>query len=106
MSLESKSKKELVEIISELKNKVKELKPVEASISAKLDDLEFPAVGLHKNENGEYQVVKIKYDLEKNAAAIEALSDEKNKDVALAYQSINKIIEQMVRKARGGKYDK
>lgn len=107
MSLEQRPKKELVEIIQELKEKLKEMKPVEKQLTAQLDELHQPAIGLHKDESGKYHLVHIKYDLEKNAAGIEKIEDLNTHDMALALFNTNKVVaEKIMRKARGGKYDK
>jgi hypothetical protein len=108
MSLEQRSKKELVEIIQQMKDKVKELSQVEKQQAAQLDDLNAPAIGLHKDEQGRYHLVHIKFDVEKNAAGIERLENLNNTtDPAIALWNLNKIVtETIMRKARGGKYDK
>lgn len=66
------NKKELAEKLVELTEKLEEMKLVEAQVSSSVETLKggSPAIGLHKKQDGTYQLVKIVYDLSKNAAAI------------------------------------
>ena len=107
MSLVDRTKKELVEIIHDLQEKLKELKPVESALTSQLADLHSDAVGLIKNEKGQYRLVKIKYDVEKNAAAIESLDPLNDTvDPAIAIYKLNQFTQETIlRKARGSKYD-
>lgn len=105
MSLEQRSKKELVELIHQLQDKLKEMKPVESAITAKLEELSAPAIGLHKDSDGFYHLVKIKYDVEKNAAGIEKVEKLDSRDEAIVTYKLNQYTnETIMRKARGGKY--
>lgn len=107
MALEDRTKKELAQIIRDLQEKLKEMKPVESALTSQLEDLHSPAIGLSKNAEGQYALVKIKYDVEKNAAAIEKLDQLESKDIAIAQYKLNQyVVETIVRKARGSKYDK
>ncbi len=107
MALEDRTKKELAQIIRDLQEKLKEMKPVEATLTAQLEDLHSDAVGLIKNEKGQYRLVKIKYDIGKNAAAIESLDTLNDTiDTAIALYKLNQFThETIMRKARGSKYD-
>lgn len=106
MSLEQRSKKELVELIHQLQDKLKELATVEKQATAKLEELKSPAIGLSKDKNGFYSLVKIKYDAEKNAAAIESIDKLDSRDEAIVVYKLKQYtVETIMRKARGGKYD-
>lgn len=107
MSLVDRTKKELVEIIHGLQEKLKEMKPVESALTAQLQDLHSNAVGLFKNEKGQYRLVKIKYNIERNAAAIESIDNINDTvDPALAQFKLTQYAhETILRKARGSKYD-
>lgn len=73
MSLESNyTKAQLADMVRELKEKLTEMKQVEAQVNASVETLKdgSPAIGLHRNKDGNYQLIKIVYDLDKNAAAI------------------------------------
>lgn len=105
MSLEQRSKKELVELIHQLQQKLKEMKPVEKQLTAQLEELNSPAIGLHKDDKGVYSLVKLKFDVEKNAAGLEKI-ERIGTDPAIALFNLNKFVaETIMRKARGGKYD-
>lgn len=106
MSLVDRTKKELVQIIHDLTAKLAEMKPVESALVSQLSELHSPAIGLSKTDEGNFIVVKIKYDIEKNAAAIEKLEQLQSKDIAIAHFNLNKYVaETIVRTARGSKYD-
>lgn len=101
------SKKELLDIIVELEQKLKEVQHIEKQVTAELTDLTKNAIGLVKDEDGFYSLVKIKFDNEKNAAAIDKLDRIETRDEAIVAYKINKFVqEEIIRKARGGKYDK
>lgn len=106
MALEDNTKKALAEMVRALEAKVKELQTVEKQQTAVLDELKRPAIGLHKDEKGKYHLVHIKYDIEKNAAAVEKLESLSSADPAIALWNLKKFVaETIMRKARGGKYD-
>jgi hypothetical protein len=105
MSLEQRSKKELVEIIHELKEKLKEVKGVEAQATATVEELKQYGVGLYKNNKGQYFLVKLRYDQVTKAAVVEALVDLHSTDPAIATFKLKEYaVETIMRKARGGKY--
>lgn len=106
MALEDRTKKELAQIIRELQDKLKELKPVESALTSQLEELHHDAIGLRKDEAGQYALVYIKYDAEKNAAAISEVKELETKDPAIAIYKLNQFThETIMRKARGSKYD-
>lgn len=73
MSLETNmSKKELADKVRELTEKLKEMRGVEAQVNASVETLKTgsPAVGIHRDDKGNFFLVKIVYDLNQNAAAI------------------------------------
>lgn len=106
MALEDNTKKDLAQMVRDLQAKLKELKPVESALTSQLEDLHSNAAGLIKDSKGIYSIVKIKYDIEKNAAAIEKVESCETPDLALAQFQLNKfVVETIVRKARGGKFD-
>jgi hypothetical protein len=107
MSLEQRSKKELVELIHQLQDKVKELAKVETQATAQLGDLIHDAIGLVKDKNEHYSLVKIKYDVDKNAAMINTVEKLDSRDQAIVLYKLKQFtVETIMRKARGGKYDK
>jgi hypothetical protein len=83
MALEQRSKKELVEIIHQLQDKLKEMRGVEAQINTEVDTLKSPAVGAYKDKNGNYFMVNLVYDLDKNIAAIKSIDNLNTKDYAI-----------------------
>jgi hypothetical protein len=100
------NKKELAEKVLELMEKLEEMKGVEAQAGASLETLQSgsPAIGLHKLEDGTFQLIKIVYDLKQNAAAIIG-SETLDKDQQIAgYKLQQYAIEKIFMKARGGKY--
>jgi hypothetical protein len=73
MSLETNfTKAQLAEKVRELTEKLREMRGVEAQANASLETLKdgAPAIGLHRTSEGKFQLVRIVYDIEKNAAAI------------------------------------
>lgn len=66
------NKNELAQKVLELTEKLEEMKVVEAQVEATVDTLRqgSPAIGLHKKQDGTFELVKIVYDVSKNAAAI------------------------------------
>lgn len=107
MAHAQQSKKELLEIIEQLETKLKEVHHVEKQITAEAKDLTKNAVGLTKDKEGFYSIVKIKFDDEKNAAVIEKLERVDSRDEAIVAYKLNQFVqESIIRKARGGKYDK
>lgn len=106
MALEDNTKKNLANMVRALEEKVKELQAVEKQQTSTLNELEQPAIGLHKDENGTYHLVKIKYDVVSKAAGVEKIESTETKDVALAFHKLKEYAgEKIMRKARGGKYD-
>lgn len=106
MSLEQRSKKELVELIHQLQDKVKELAQVEKVITSELSQLENPAVGLTKDKDGYYHMVHIKYDVDKMSALIDNVERIDSRDQAIVLYKLKQFaVEKILRKARGGKYD-
>lgn len=107
MALEDNTKKALAQMIRDLQAKLEEVKPFESALSSQLEELHSHAVGLSKNEEGQYALVKIKFDVAKNAAAIEFVDQLESKDIAIAQYKLNQYVaETIVRKTRGSKYDK
>lgn len=83
MALEQRSKKELVEIIHQLQDKLKEMRGVEAQLNTEIESLNSSAVGAHKDKNGNYFMVNLVYDLDKNTAAIKSIDNLHTKDYAI-----------------------
>lgn len=83
MALEQRSKKELVEIIHQLQDKLKEMKQVEKQVTSEADLLSRKGMGVHKDKNGNYFIVNLVYDLERNAAAIKSVDNLNSKDYAI-----------------------
>lgn len=92
-------------LIKELKEKLKEMKAVEKAAITTAAELSSHGMGIHKDEKGYYFLVKIKYDVEKNIAAIEKLEPLNSYDYAIAlFQAKKYIVEVILAKARGGRY--
>lgn len=88
MALDQRSKKELVEIIHQLQDKLKEMKQIETKVTTEEADLSRKAIGVHKDKNGNYFAVNLVYDIEKNAATIKSIDNLNTKDYAiLVYQA-------------------
>lgn len=97
--------KEKDELIKELKAKLKEMKTVEKELAVTAAELSSQSLGIHKDANGKYHLVEIKYDIEKNLAAIDKLEPLNTHDYAIAlYQAKKFLVEKILEKARGGKY--
>jgi hypothetical protein len=106
MALEDNTKKDLANMVRELEAKLKEMKPVEKQLTAKVDELKQLAIGLHRDENGKYHLVKIKFDAPSKAAGVDDIVDLSTTDPAIAFYNINKYVSEVImRKLRGGKYD-
>lgn len=105
MSLEQKSKKELVEIINTLTEKLKEVKQVEDKVLKVEAELKQPALGLHVDEKGHFSLVKIKYDAKSKASTVESIESLQSSDQAIAlYKAKQYLVETILKKAKGGKY--
>lgn len=106
MSLEQRSKKELVELIHQLQDKVKELAKAEKQVSSELAELKHDAIGLTKDDEGYYHMVKIKYDVDKSSAIVDTIDKIDSRDQAIVLYKLKQYaVETIMRKARGGKYD-
>lgn len=100
------SKAELIEFVGTLTKKLEELKHAEASQIAEIKNLKHAALGIVKDENGLYALVKIAYDLDQNAAQIAGVEKLNTRDEAIVlYQAKIYLGEKIFRKARGGVYD-
>jgi hypothetical protein len=98
-------KKELVDIIHELKAKVKEIEGIEKSQLANISELKELALGAVKLADGTYGIVKIAYDVDKNSAQIAGVEKLGTKDPdILGYNMTKQVVEKIVRKLRGDKY--
>lgn len=105
MKYEQYTKKELAEIIRELKEKLGEMKDVEQQVMATSEELKTPAIGVHRDAKGKYHLIEIGYDLEKNAAAIVTSTPLDTGDYAIAsYKAKQFLIDKILNKAKGGKY--
>ena len=100
------SKKELLELVSDMEQKIKELSHVEKRTSADLAALPHPAIGLTRDKDGYYHMVRIKYNPETMAAMIESIDKIESRDLAIVMWKMKQEgLEKIMRKARGGKYD-
>jgi signal recognition particle subunit SEC65 len=107
MGLEHRTKKELADMVRELEVKLKEVKHVESQILPQFAELEHPALGLTKDSDGYYHMVHIKYDLDKKTAMIDTTEKIETRDQAIVlYRLKQQLTEKIMRKARGGMYDK
>ncbi len=80
----TKTKKQVDEVNSMLKEKLEEMKELEQKFTATAEVLNVPALGVHKDDKGFFHLVKIKYDLDKSAAVIESVDKLETKDYAIA----------------------
>lgn len=80
----TKTKKQVDEVNKMLKDKLEEMKELEQKVTATAAELEFPAIGVHKDEKGYYHIVKIKYDITKGAAVIDVVAPCNSQDYAIA----------------------
>ena len=110
MNLESKTKKELIEIIRQLKDKLIEVKDVEKQVTASKDSLTGKGMSLSFDDNKGYQLVLLGYSLNDNAANINEIVDIGTKDMDVAIFHAKKYLaekiwnkEQMTILSKGGK---
>lgn len=92
------------QIIKELKEKLKEMKSVETQVTSLAADLSQFGVGIHRNEKGNFVIAKLKYDAEKNAAAIESLQDLGPDWTIAIFKAKEYLVETILAKAKGSKY--
>ena len=71
--LESKTKKELVEIISQLKEKLEQMQGVEAKQVASETDLAGTGFSIIQDLEGKFQFVELKFDFDSKAAKISSI---------------------------------
>ena len=96
--------KEKDDIIKELKEKLESMKSVEEQITLTAAELSQYGFGICKDSVGDYQLVKLKFDIDKNTAAIDG-QDNLGKDVAIVlYKAKQYLVETVIKKAKGGKY--
>jgi hypothetical protein len=102
MSLENLTKKELADKVRELAEKLKEMKVVESQVTASVETLKDgdSSIGIIKNAEGNFTIVKLVFDLEKNAAAIVGTED-LGKDMQIAGGVMMKRIGEVFYKAAG-----
>lgn len=102
MSLENLTKKELADKVRELTEKLKEMRVVEAQVTASVETLKDGeiAVGVTKQEDGTFLLIKVVYDLKKNAAAIIDKKDI-SRDMQVAGGTMMKQIGEVFYKAAG-----
>ena len=97
----SLSHKEKDLIIDELKAKLKEMKSLEKQVETDASELSQLALGVHKDAQGHFHLIKIKYDVEKGIAAIEQSQDLHTRDYAVAlYKSKEHLVLNIL---KGGK---
>lgn len=83
MSLEAKSKKELVDMVEALSAKLKELKGVEKVATSTAETLKDKGVGMYRDSDGVFHLVELKFDAEVGAAQISG-TENLGKDTILA----------------------
>lgn len=81
------------ELIKELKAKLKEMKQLEKAVETTAAELSVPALGVHKDSDGKFYLIDVRYDLEQNVAAISKKIDLNSRDYAIA---LNKAKEYLV----------
>lgn len=98
MSLENLKKTELANMVRELKEKLSEMKSVEKQVNATAKELPKNAVSIIKDENGTYSIVKLKFDPESGAAAVDTI-EAIGKDTQIAGYTLQKYtVEEIFRK--------
>jgi hypothetical protein len=106
MSLENLPKKDLADKVRNLTEIVKELKAenelLKAQNSANVAELQDgeSAIGVARQEDGTFLLVKLVYDLQKNAAAI-VTKEDISKDMQIAGGTMMKKIGEVFYKAAG-----
>lgn len=80
----TKTKKQVDEVNQMLKEKLLDMKEQEEKFTATAAELTVPALGVHKDENGGFHLILIKYDLDKDAAVIDTKQDLQTRDYAVA----------------------
>lgn len=80
----NKSKKELVEIIEQMKEKLQEVQQLEKELAPKESDLIGKALSFYKDSDGQYQKVVINYNPESLVARIDNIQLLKTKDDQVA----------------------
>ena len=99
------TKKELEEIIKELRAKLKEFKTLEQSSKATAEELSQLGISVVKGSDGKYSLVELKFDLEKNVAVVGKVTALDTHDFSIATYKANQFLaEKILRKARGDKY--
>lgn len=93
MSLESKTKKELVEIIRQMKSKLLDLQELEKEKETELDSLKGLALSVAFDENKGYYLVELNYSLDKNKAVIKKSENKEfTKDLGLTIFKAKKFL--------------
>jgi hypothetical protein len=105
MEYERYTKKELAELIRQLKEKLTEVKGVEKQLNASHADLTSPAIGLHKDKDGKFFLVELKFEVESKAGTVSNLIALDSTDPSIASFKLKQyVIENIFRKITGGKY--
>jgi len=106
MEYEKYTKRELAELIRQMKEKLTEVKGVEKQLNASNAELTSPGVGLYKDTAGKFFIVELKYDVESKAGTVSGLIDLHSRDPSIASFKLKEyVIENVYRKTNKGKYD-
>ena len=100
----SKSKKQVDEVNQLLKEKLEEMKEIEEKISFTAEDLSQFGMGVIKDSTGDFFLVKLKFDLEKNAAIIESTQNLGKDPAIMQFKGQQYVFDVIYKKAKGDKY--
>lgn len=96
------NKNQLAEKVIELSEKLAEMSQLEKKVVAEAGEMTdgLPAIGMIRKEDGTFQLVRLKYDLDKNAAIIVGIED-LDKDQHIAAGKLTKNAGELFYKAAG-----
>lgn len=103
-ALDRKSKKELIEIVVELSERLIKLKELDTQQNASETSRTYQALGVSK-DGEKYMLNFFSYDPKTKSSAFQTTLDLGSTDIAIAtYQAKKYLIERIIAKAKGGKY--
>lgn len=91
------TKTELEKEVRSLKSEIRELRKSSKAATGNLESLPFSGVGIAKDNDGKYNLVKLKFNLENNSAAVEdVFKIVKGRSDAAIY-SRNAIVDEVIK---------
>jgi len=97
--LESKTKKQLIEIIQTLSEKLKEVQSLEKQLVPKEEDLKGLALSIYEDSSGKFHKVMLKYDLVNGGCKIDKVTSLSTGDYQVAmYQAKKELVESIMNK--------